>query len=223
MEMHLTDANYKEPNALDARVRDFSVHLTTRAEIKEFIETWHYSSGINGCISDYCFKLVYNNKIIGAAFFGRMAMANQWKRFSDKEEDVIELRLLCCIDDTPRNTESFFIGKMLRWLKKHTTIKVVVSYADMEYGHGGIIYKAANFECLGKQPGAKIILWNGKRYHDKAIRTKYNGVLKPFARRLIEALAKGEAEYKKTAGKVTYVYRLRVANDNRKESILWMR
>ncbi len=208
-QMQLISDNCNDSNTLTAKVKDFSVHIASRAEIKEFIETWHYSSGINGCISDYCFKLMYEKKIIGAAFFGRMAMANQWKRFSEKESDVIELRRLCCIDDTPKNTESFFIGKMLRWLKKHTAIKVVVSYADMEYGHEGTIYKAANFECWGKQPGAKIILWNGKRYHDKAIRTKYKGELKPFAKRLVEALASGEAEYKKTVGKVTYCYRLK--------------
>jgi len=41
-------------------------------------------------------------------FFGRMAMANQWKRFAKIPGDVIELRRLACVDDTPKNTESFF-------------------------------------------------------------------------------------------------------------------
>lgn len=135
-------------------------------------------------------------------------MANQWKRFSAKESDVIELRRLCCIDDTPRNTESYFIGRMLRWLQKNTDIKIVVSYADAEYGHKGTIYKASNFEYLGFQKGAKIIMWNGKKYHDKAIRTKYNGNLKPFAIRLKQALQDGLAFYKDTAGKHTYIYKL---------------
>ena len=190
------------------KVKEFKIERCERKDIVKFIEEHHYSKSINGCMTDYCFKLTNGFEIIGAAFFGRMAMANQWKRFADKESDCIELRRLCCIDDTPKNTESYFIGGMLRWLKKNTDLKVIVSYADMEYGHEGTIYKASNFQCLGKKAGAKVILWNDKQYHDKAIRTKYKGELKPFAKRLKEAIENGEAIYKKTAGKITYVYKL---------------
>lgn len=191
------------------KVKDFEVHLCERSEITKFIEEHHYSHNINGCIADYCFKLVYNNEIIGAMFYGRMAMANQWKRFGTEPEDVIELRRLVCIDDTPRNTESYFIGNTLRYLKKNTKIKTVVSYADQEYGHSGIIYRASNFEYKGFKKGAKVIVYNGRQYHDKSIRTKYKGQLKPFAVELKNALEQGNAYYKETAGKHTYVYELR--------------
>jgi len=187
----------------------FTVEPVPRSEVAAFIEQWHYSGSINGCIADYCFGLYDGMQMVGAMFYGRMAMANQWRRFAEAPEDVIELRRLCCIDDTPKNTESYFIGWTLRWLKKHTNIKAVVSYADAEYGHSGTIYKASNFTLEGKRPGAKVILWNGKRYHDKAIRTKYKGEVKPFARRLIQALEDGEAQYADTAGKYCYVYRLK--------------
>lgn len=39
------------------------VVLCKRSEIKEFIEANHYSKNINGCISDYCFKLMYDGSI----------------------------------------------------------------------------------------------------------------------------------------------------------------
>lgn len=185
------------------------VELATRNEIKNFIEKWHYSKSINGLRSSYCFKLVSNSEIIGAAIFGKFAMANQWKRFAEAEDDVIELRRLCCKDDTPKNTESFFIAYMLRWLKKHTAIKCVVSYADAEYGHTGVIYKASNFKLLDFRPGASVIIWNGKKYHDKAVRTKYKNELKPFAKKLVKALENNEAYYAKTKGKYTYVYYLK--------------
>jgi hypothetical protein len=188
------------------KVKDMKVSLCSRQEISDFIETNHYSKSINGCISDYCFKLTYDDVIIGAAFFGRMAMRNQYKKYSDKPEDIIELRRLCCIDDTPRNTESYFISKMMRYLRLNTAIKKVVSYADQEHGHTGIIYKASNFQYLGMTKGAKVIMLNGRSYHDKSIRTMYNGKLKPFAQRIKDALADGSAYYKDTAGKHTYVY-----------------
>ena len=189
-------------------VKRFSVVNCERSEVKDFIEEWHYSKSINGLMSDYCFKLMDGNRMIGAMIYGRFAMANVWKKYSDSPEEVIELRRLCCIDDTPKNTESYFIGKTLRWLKKNTTIKTVISYADPEYGHEGIIYQATNFKDIGKTSAGKVIMYNGKKYHDKAIRTKYKGELKPFAVRLRKALESGDAFYKKTEGKYIYEYKL---------------
>jgi len=186
------------------------VKKVTRKNIENFIERWHYSGGINGCIADFCYGL-YNpdGEMCGAMFYGRMAMANQWKRFSQCESDVIELRRLCCIDKTPKNAESFFIGKTLRMLKAEWKGSKVVSYADKEYGHSGVIYKASNFKMIGEIKGARVILYNGKRYHDKTIRTKYKGELKPFAKKIKSALDSGDASYKKTAGKYTYIYEIR--------------
>ena len=193
----------------NSTVKQFKCILCERSDIRGFIEKHHYSKNINGCIADYCFALCDKDEMIGAAFFGRMAMPNQWKRFSDTADDITELRRLVCIDDTPKNTESYFIGAMLRWLKKNTNLRLVVSYSDLEYGHGGTIYKASNFKCLGISAGAKVIMYEGKRYHDKSIRTKYKGKLKPFAKRLKDALDSGSAFYKTTKGKNTYIYSLR--------------
>ena len=195
--------------------KDFEVELCTRKEIKDFVETWHYSQSINGLMSNYCFKLMFGGETIGAMIYGGMAMCNQWKKYGNSKEEVIELRRLCCIDDTPKNTESYFIGKTLKWLILNTDIKTVVSYADPEYGHGGIIYQASNFDYLGRSSPGRVILWNGKKYHDKTIRTKYKGELKPFAIKVKEALENGEACYKKTEGKYIYVYSLK---DRRKRN-----
>jgi len=188
----------------------YYVLANTRQSITSFIEKWHYSHSINGCIADYCYSL-HNpqDEMVGAMFFGRMAMANQWKRFADSSDKVIELRRLCCIDDTPRNTESFFIAKSIKLLKKTWNGEIIVSYSDKEYGHLGTIYQASNFTQLEDIPGAKVIVYNGKTYHDKCIRTKYKGELKPFAKKIKDALLSGEATYKQTAGKCTYVYKLK--------------
>ena len=190
-------------------LRGWTVKRVTRQEVRDFIETWHYSKSINGCIADFCYALTDSEgEMKGAMFYGRMAMANQWRRFGDSESEVIELRRLCCVDDTPKNAESFFIGRSLKMLRREWGRGLVVSYADKEYGHGGVIYKASNFKQLEDIKGANVIMHNGKRYHDKTIRTKYKGELKPFAKRIKDALECGDAYYKKTAGKCTYVYQL---------------
>lgn len=188
---------------------NYKVEPSSRKEIRDFVETWHYSKSINGLMSSYCFKLLDGDKIIGAMIYGKLGMANTWKKYGEKETDVIELRRLCCVDDTLKNTESYFIGATLRWLKQNTDIKTVVSYADPEYGHSGIIYKASNFKLIGQSSKGKVILWNGKKFHDKAIRTMYKGKLKPFAQELKNALEKGDAVYKNTQGKNIYTYKLK--------------
>ena len=186
-----------------------TVSLCPRSEVREFIEANHYSGSINGVMATYCFKLEKDGFIVGAMLYGGLGMANAWKKYADAPEDVIELRRLCLIDDTPKNSESFFIGQTLRWLRKNTNVKVVVSYADPNYGHAGTIYKATNFEHVGMTSRGKVIWWEGRKYHDKAIRTKYNGKLKPFAQRLKDALDSGDAEYAVQEPKHIYVKQLR--------------
>lgn len=190
-------------------VTNYKVSICERKEIAGFIEHWHYSKNVNGLISDYCFKLENENgELIGAMMYGRIAMAGVWKKYAKEEKDLIELRRLCCIDDTPKNTESYFIGATLRWLKKNTKIKTVISYADTTYSHEGTIYKASNFKHCGMTAKGRVIMYKDKRYHDKTIRTKYNGKLKPFAEAIKNALETGEANYVGTKGKHIYIYGL---------------
>lgn len=191
-------------------VKNYKVSLCERKEIVGFVEHWHYSQNVNGLTTDYCFKLEDEDEnLIGAMIYGKIAMANVWKKYAFVETDLIELKRLCCVDDTPKNTESFFIGNTLRWLKKNTDIKTVISYADTTYSHSGTIYKASNFRHVGMTSGGKVIMYEGKRYHDKTIRTKYNGNLKPFAVKIKKALETGEAKYVDTLGKHIYIYKLK--------------
>ena len=191
-------------------VKNFQVFKCERKEIAEFIEKWHYSKNVNGLTTDYCFKLLdESGAMIGAMIYGKIAMANVWKKYAGVENDLIELKRLCCIDDTPKNTESFFIGNTLRFLRKNTDIKTVISYADATFGHTGTIYRASNFEFKGMTAKGRVIMYNGKRYHDKTIRTKYKGKIKPFALEIKKALESGAAEYVDTLGKHIYLYKLK--------------
>ena len=188
---------------------EYVVAPCDRDDIKDFVETHHYSKNINGVISDYCFSLTHGDALVGAIIYGRMAMASQWKKYGKEVTDVIELRRLVCVDDTPKNTESYFISRTIKWLRDNTHIRVIVSYADPEYGHTGVVYRASNFRLHGKSAAGKVILLGGKKYHDKTIRTTYKGKLKPFAERVKQALVDGVAVYKTTQGKNIYTYHVK--------------
>ena len=188
---------------------NYTVRPVSRSEVRDFIEEYHYSRSINGLKVSHCFGLYDEETLVGAMLYGGLAMANAWKKYGESEAEVLELRRLVLIDDTPRNSESFFIGHTLRWLKRNTQVKTIVSYADPNYGHSGVIYRATNFTHVGMTSPGRVIMWNGKKYHDKSIRAKYKGELKPFARKLKEALDSGEAEYVKQQPKHIYVLKLR--------------
>lgn len=163
------------------RVRNFTVEPVERKVIQSFIHRWHYTHDTNGIQQKQCFALYDENKIIGAMMYTIPSMPNTAKKYnSDNPDRCWELRRLCCIDDTPTNTESYFIGQTLRWLRQNTNTEVIVSYADLEQGHEGIIYKASNFHYLGQSGGGQVLMVDGKKYHARSLNQKE----KPYGRAL---------------------------------------
>lgn len=196
------------------KVKELRVIPVALSTIRQLIETHHYSHSVNGLRVSYCFGLYDGDTLIGGMMYGKPAMRNAWKKYAEREDDLVELRRLVVIDETPKNTESYFIGRTLRWLTQNTPLTTIVSYADNTYNHKGTIYKASNFKCLGETAKGKMIEWNGKLYHDKSIRTFYttkDGVkaLKPYAQRIKDALERGDAKWVQTQSKNIFVYALR--------------
>ena len=198
----------------EANVKDFIVKPSNLRVTRDFIEKWHYSRNVNGLRISQVFGLFHEKNLIGAMIYGALGMANQWKKYAKEESKVVELKRLCCIDKTPKNTESYFFGKTLRWMKQNSAFDLVVSYSDTFYGHEGTIYKASNFKHCGMTTKGKVIDYDGRFYHDKCIRTYYvdkTGVkkVKPFAQRIKSALETGDAKYVQMPKKHIYIYPLK--------------
>lgn len=73
-------------------------------------------------------------------------------------------------DDEPRNTETWFIARAVKLVRRLCpTIRFLVSYADPSVGHQGIVYRAANWRYDGHSDGERKTprfdyLCDGKRY-----------------------------------------------------------
>jgi len=187
----------------------YEVKSVPVALIKPFIEEHHYSKSINGCKVSMAFALYEDSEIVGAVLFGPLS-TTAWKRYGERESDVVELRRLVCLNRCPRNTESWLIAKCLRALKRHTTYQVCVSYADPYHGHIGVIYQASNWHYEGQTaPDVLIQTPEGKQYHSRALRTKYKGDFKPFAKRLQKMREDGVLLEVSVPGKHIYTYTLR--------------
>lgn len=71
--------------------------------------------------------------------------------------DCATLSRLWLSDALPRNSESRVLGVILRALKRHTSLKFLVSYADPAMGHRGGIYQATGWLYTGLSEAATLI------------------------------------------------------------------
>lgn len=122
----------------------FKVEPALTTQIKQIIIEHHY---LHSCplTPKYIFAIYDGDEIVGAA------LVSGFSRFQAKSKykDCLELNRFIVLDKCPKNTESFFLGSLLRYLKENSAIKGIVSYADPSVDHDGTIYKAANFRFIG--------------------------------------------------------------------------
>ena len=193
-------------------LKEYTVEVVPRMAIQEFIHKHHYSHNTNGIQGLECFALFAPGnfgipKMVGAMMYAIPSMPNTAKAYNPINPDrCVELRRLVCIDDTPKNTESYFIGKTLRWLKQNTDIEVIVSFADQHYGHAGTIYKASNFEYLGETAPGQVLMVDGREMHSRSLNQKH----RPYGRELKRRYDAGDENifFKKRKPKYIYVYYL---------------
>lgn len=174
-------------------------------EIKDFVKEWHYSKSTRSQQQKHVFKLVDNyDNLVGVIIYG-----NPMSRHHNAST-TIELRRLCLIDDTPKNTESFFIGKTIRWIKKNTSYEKIVSFADPNRGHSGTVYKATNFlyDGLESNGNPRVIQHGDKQYHMRQFYQKKGDEYSKDAKRLQAAVQNGEAEIIKQERKHRYLFTL---------------
>ena len=189
-------------------VTDFTVEYTNRKAVKGFIEKHHYSQSINGIQSYHHFGLYTDGyfglpKMIGAMLYGIPSMPATAKKYNPiNPSRCMELRRLCCIDDTPTNTESYFIAKTLKWLKHNTDTEVVVSFADQHHNHSGTIYKASNFEYLGETGKARVLMVDGEEYHSRSL----NQDKRPYGRELKRRYDSGDENIFFISRKPKHIY-----------------
>ena len=193
-------------------VTDFTVEEIPRKSVVKFIEKHHYSHNVNGVQSLYHYGLFTEGnfglpKMIGAMMYAYPSMPATAAKYNPiNPTKCLELRRLVCIDDTPKNTESYFIGQSFKLLKRDTDMEVIVSFADQHHGHTGVIYKATNFDYLGETGKGRILVVDGKEMHSRSL----NQLDRPYGRELNRRYKAGDKNifWKNTKPKHIYVYYL---------------
>ena len=140
---------------------------------RRLIERGHYLHSLPGgtCLA---FGVFIDSSLRGALTFG-VGPTNAYSLVKDaKPDDCLTLTRLWLSDALPRDSESRVLGVVLRSLKRHTSIKFLVGYADPAQDHLGIIYQATGWLYTGLSEAMPLFdLGDGKLHHSRSLSHAY--------------------------------------------------
>jgi hypothetical protein len=172
---------------------EYTIDLIDKNVAKKMIIENHYSHKWTSC--RYAIGLFDNNNLIGVAVYGFPVGRQTVKSITPNLEnnEVLELTRLWLIDEAPKNSESYFLGKTFHWLRKNTDVKVLISYSDPMQGHLGVIYQSTNWLYQGNNTmlvKGYLHSINGEIMHPRSVVSLY-GTTKA------DELIKIDANYKR--------------------------
>ena len=138
-----------------------------KATAELFVKQKHYSR--RASVFWAAFGLEIGGKIEGVVVYGQPSPAVQKHAFRDRDFRLYELSRLV-VQTTERNAASILVGRSLQMLPAPCA---VVSYADTEQGHSGIIYQATNWIYTGATKSHDhCYLVDGIRTHPMTLRDR---------------------------------------------------
>ena len=183
------------------------MQLCNFSDIRHIFEDFHYRKGHMGGGISQCFAMLMNNELVGGSVLGKPRHENKYKNF-------IDIRRMACLDDAPYNSESWFLGSIIKYLISNTDYDSVLSYSDLTQGHIGTIYKATNFIESGKTSPTKYVEWNGKIYHARSLT-----IDRPYSYEMRKAVENGTAKIKTGKPKIIWLYDLTKRRKKRRKKI----
>jgi hypothetical protein len=173
-------------------------------DIRHIFEEFHYKkSHIGGGIS-ICFAMFMDDKLVGGSVLGK-------PRHEKKYKNCIDIRRMACLDSSPCNSESYFLGQIIKFITCNTDYENVLSYSDMTVGHSGTIYKASNFKEIGMTTPTKYVEWEGKIYHPRSL-----SIDRDYSYRMREGIKLGTAILKTGLPKRIWLYPINKNKKNKK-------
>lgn len=172
--------------------------------INHIFKEFHYKSDNMGGGISICFAMFIDNKLVGGSVLGK-------PRHEKKYKKCIDIRRMACIDEAPCNSESYFLGQIIKWITCNTDYENVLSYSDITVGHIGTIYKASNFKKTGETSPTKYVEWKGKTYHPRSL-----SIDRDYSYKLREAVKTGEAIVKTGLNKIIWMYEINKNKRNKK-------
>lgn len=150
------------------------VEAISKKQAEEFVLKKHYSrrASIFWC----AFGLIEDGAVQGVCVYGQPSPPIQKHAFKERDFRLYELTRLV-VQSKTRNASSFLISGSLKLIEPKPC--AIVSYADMEQNHCGIIYQATNWIYTGATKSHdKAYIVDGMRMHPMTLRDR--GITDPM-------------------------------------------
>jgi hypothetical protein len=136
---------------------------------RRLLEREHYLHSFPGG-TKLAFGAFVGARLLGALTLGA-GPSNAYSLVDGATPDhCLTLSRLWLSDELPHNSESRFIGVVLRALKRNTRLKFLVSYADPAQSHLGTIYQATGWVYTGLSQATPLYdIGDGRRYHSRSL------------------------------------------------------
>lgn len=188
------------------------LEIASHKAVKYACLNFHYAKSLPVNTFGYS---VFNdkNEWCGVVLYGTGANNNLATQYSLKQGNVLELVRMAL--NGKQESTSKALALSLRLLKKAMPLcKLLISYADKDQNHNGIIYQATNWiytrTSMENTTDSSWIV-NNKRYHGRIISdwVKNKGGLNGLTRKefIYKYYDKNATEYV-TKGKIKYIYPL---------------
>jgi len=150
-------------------VGSYSIERISYEDTKPFVLDIHYAKRMPSI--SYAYGLFKNNNLIGMVSYGSPPSPALCKGIAGEENKglVIELNRLV-LKDNQKNQASILIGASFKLLPRP---KIIVSYADTEQEHIGVVYQATNFIYTGLSDKRKEWRIIGTNTHSKTVCESY--------------------------------------------------
>jgi hypothetical protein len=136
---------------------------------RRLLEKEHYLHSYPGG-TKLTFGAFLGTRLLGALTLGVGPVHTHSLVAGATPDDCLTLSRLWLSDALPKNSESRFIGVVLRSLRKHTVLKFLVSYADPAQGHVGTIYQATGWVYTGRSQATPLYdIGDGRRHHSRSL------------------------------------------------------
>jgi hypothetical protein len=163
-------------------------------------ENWHYSKStpVPPLVKIGVWE---DKKFVGVLIFSRGASSNLLKPYNLKQTEGCELTRIAL--SSHKTNVSRIVKVAIGFLKKKSpALRLIVSFADPQYGHHGGIYQAGNWIYAGKTSKGKEFWLNGKRLHSRQVSEKGWNIQQGMKRKTAKP---SECEIIETEGKHRYL------------------
>ena len=154
------------PRAALQRIR---VRPIPKRVAKELLEREHYLKSLPGG-TKLAFGAFVGKRLLGALTLGVGSIQGHSLVEEASQGDCITFTRFWLSEALPSNSESRVIGVVMRALRRHTSLKFVLSYADPEMGHVGVIYQATGWLYTGLSQATPLYdVGDGRPRHGRTL------------------------------------------------------